>query len=122
MRALAAADPDELASLVRNERKTAYLSAASAAFVDVDESWLRAGAYDEVEAWLRAIPGIGAWSAAFILIRGLGRVERVAPNEPLLNAAASAYGEPITPARFDELAARYGATSGYWAFYLRAAA
>jgi DNA-3-methyladenine glycosylase II len=124
-RSLVAADPDELASLVRNERKTAYLSAASAAFADVDESWLRTGAYDEVEAWLRAIPGIGAWSAAFILIRGLGRVERVervAPNEPLLNAAAKAYGEPITPARFDELTARYGATSGYWAFYLRAGA
>jgi DNA-3-methyladenine glycosylase II len=115
---LVAADPDELASLIRNERKTAYLTAASQAFADVDEQWLRTGDYDEVEAWLRAIPGVGAWSAGFILIRGLGRVERVTPNEPLLEAAARAYGEPITPACFKELATRYGDTAGYWAFYL----
>ena len=121
-RMLAAADPAELAGLIRNERKTAYLTAASQAFADVDEQWLRTGDYDEVETWLRAIPGVGAWSAGFILIRGLGRVERVTPNEPLLEAAARAYGEPITPARFDELAARYGDTAGYWAFYLRTGA
>lgn len=119
---LAEADPAELADLVRNERKTGYLSAASQAFSDVDEQWLRSGDYDGVEAWLRAIPGIGAWSASFILIRGLGRVERVTPDAPLLEAAARAYGESITPTRFDELAARYGDTSGYWAFYLRAGA
>jgi DNA-3-methyladenine glycosylase II len=120
--ALAAADPAELADLIRNERKTAYLAAASSAFAGVDERWLRSGDYDEVEAWLRAIPGIGAWSAGFILIRGLGRIERVTANEPLLEAAARAYGEPITPARFDELTARYGDTAGYWAFYLRSGA
>jgi DNA-3-methyladenine glycosylase II len=119
-RMLAAADPAELTDLVRNERKVTYLTAASQAFASVDEQWLRAGDYEAVETWLRAIPGVGAWSAGFILIRGLGRVERVTPNEPLLNAAAKAYGEPITLARFDELAARYGDTAGYWAFYLRA--
>ncbi|HEY7021032.1 MAG TPA: hypothetical protein VH349_07945 [Ktedonobacterales bacterium] len=120
--ALAAADPAELADLIRNERKTAYLAAASSAFATIDERWLRSGDYDEVEAWLLAISGIGAWSAGFILIRGLGRVERVTANEPLLEAAARAYGESITPTHFDELTARYGDTSGYWAFYLRAGA
>jgi DNA-3-methyladenine glycosylase II len=119
---LAVADPNELARLIRNERKTAYLTAASQAFADVDEQWLRTGDYDEVEAWLRAIPGVGSWSAGFILIRGLGRVERITFNEPLLEAAARAYGEPITPARFKELASRYGETAGYWAFYLRTGA
>jgi DNA-3-methyladenine glycosylase II len=120
--AVAGADPAELESLVRNERKVAYLTAASAAFATIDEQWLRTGDYDEVEAWLRAIPGVGAWSAGFILIRGLGRVERVSPNEPLLKATAKAYGDSITPARFKELSAHYGATAGYWAFYLRTGA
>ncbi len=119
---LAQADPAELENLIRNERKSAYLAAASSAFADVDEQWLRSGDYDEVETWLRAISGIGAWSAGFILIRGLGRVERITPNKPLLEAAARAYGEPITPPRFEELATRYGDTSGYWAFYLRTGA
>jgi DNA-3-methyladenine glycosylase II len=119
---LAQADPAELESLVRNERKTAYLAAASAAIASVDEQWLRTGDFDEVEAWLRAIPGVGAWSAGFILIRGLGRVERVSSNEPLLRAAAKAYGESIPPTRFKELSAYYGATAGYWAFYLRTGA
>jgi DNA-3-methyladenine glycosylase II len=121
-RMLAEADPDELANLVHNERKVTYLSASSQAFADIDERWLRSGDHDAVEAWLRAIPGVGAWSASFILIRGIGRMERIAPNEPLLEAAAQVYGEAITPTRFRELAARYGDTAGYWAFYLRASA
>jgi DNA-3-methyladenine glycosylase II len=111
-----------LTTLLGNERQAGYLSAAARAFAGADERWLRAGPYDEVEAWLRAIPGIGPWSAAFILIRGLGRMERLAGEPALLRAAARLYGldEATADAAVARIAARYGEWQGYWAHYLRA--
>ena len=40
------------------------------AFSVADEPWLRSAPYDQAAAWLRAIDGIGPWSAAFVLLRG----------------------------------------------------
>jgi DNA-3-methyladenine glycosylase II len=120
---LAQASLPDLATLTGHERKAAYLHAASKAFTEADEGWLRNGPYAEVEAWLRAIPGIGPWSAAFILIRGLGRMDRISLTERrLIEAVGRVYGAAHTS---DEavlaLAARYGPWQGYWAHYLRAA-
>ncbi|MDQ2997888.1 MAG: DNA-3-methyladenine glycosylase 2 family protein [Chloroflexota bacterium] len=70
---LAAVDPAELIDLVGNPRRAAYLQAISVAFAGTDEAWLRAAPYAEVEAWLRAIKGLGAWSTTFVLLRVLGR-------------------------------------------------
>lgn len=122
---LAAVAPDELATVIGNGRKAGYLHAAATAFDTVDEAFLRTAGYDEVEAWLRRIPGIGAWSAAFVLLRGLGRTERVvvANEARLLEAVSGVYGQgrPLTPAAASRIAARYGPWQGYWAHYLRAA-
>lgn len=119
---LAGATADDLQETIRNTRKAAYLHDVVRAFLTVDEMWLRAGPYDAVEAWLRAIPGIGPWSAAFVLIRGLGRVERIAPEDALLRAASAVYRAPMTPDGLRERAAQYGPWQGYWAHYLRVAA
>lgn len=123
--ALAAADPDDLAAPLGNGRKAAYLASAAAAFAAEDEGWLRAAPYDEVESWLRRIDGIGAWSAAFVLLRGLGRVERItlASERELLAAVSRIYGDgaPPTADEAGRLAARYGPRQGYWAHYLRVA-
>ncbi len=114
---LATADPAELLDIVRNERKVEYLGVVSSAFQAIDEKFLRSGDYDEVEKWLRSIRGIGEWSAKFILVRGLGRVERVSPAEKhLIEAAKSVYGPGCDVAA---TAAQYGAQAGYWAYYLR---
>lgn len=121
---LTAPSPDDLAALLGNARKAAYLSAAARAFGQVDEAWLRAGPYDAVADWLRAIPGIGPWSAAFVLIRGLGRVERLSFAEPaLLAAAGRVYGPAAAdPAALAAIAADYAPWQGYWAHYLRVGA
>ena len=50
----------------------------------VDEQWLRAAPYDEVHDWLTDIKGIGDWSANFVMIRGLGRMEELSNIEPQL--------------------------------------
>ncbi len=119
-RALVDVGDDALADAVRNIRKLPYVRAVARAFANVDDPWLREGSYDEVRSWLRAIEGIGDWSAAFILTRGIGRTDRIDPVGPMVQAAAEAYGRPgMTPRDFTALADRYGTQRGYWAFYLR---
>lgn len=121
---LAAASLEELASIVRNERKVEYLQAVIRFFLEVDEQFLRYGAYDEVAARIRAIRGIGEWSSYFILLRGLGRMERVsAIDRELGKAASSIYnnGQPLTTTEMQALLDRYGTTQGHWAFYIRSA-
>jgi len=108
--------------VIGNARRTEYLRAAAWAFGDVDDGWLRSAPYDEVEAWLRGITGIGAWSASFILLRGLGRMERVPVGERrLLEAARRIYGRDLSEEGLHRIAEGYGAWQGYWAHYLRAA-
>lgn len=121
-----AAEPATLLALVGNERKAAYLTSAIAAFCQIDETWLRTGPYVEVNAWLRAIKGIGEWSALFVLIRGLGRGNQVLPTDDKSNftqemrkAAERIYG-PLTIPQLQALAAHYGDWQGYWGHYLRA--
>jgi DNA-3-methyladenine glycosylase II len=124
---LAAVPLPELAELIHNERKAQYLAAVSAAFAGVDEAFLRAGDYETVLAWLRAIKGIGEWSADFILLRGLGRMQQLhftsaSIFEKRMSAAVSrvyAPGGALTGPEMAPLAERYGEQQGYWALYLR---
>jgi DNA-3-methyladenine glycosylase II len=121
---LASADPEELLALLPNLRRAEYLSAVARAFSGADEAWLRAAPYGEVDAWLRAITGIGAWSASFVLLRGLGRTERVPVGEArIVEAASRRYnaGAPLSQAEIERIAERYGIWQGYWAHYLRVA-
>jgi DNA-3-methyladenine glycosylase II len=115
---------NELEDLIRNQQKAEYLSAVARAFTEVDEEFLRVADYDEVEEWLRKIKGIGEWSAAFILLRGLGRMERVPLTEKKLIEVVSqvyGYGEAITHKTIQSIAQRYRVWQGYWAHYLKVA-
>ncbi len=119
---LASVTPDELAQVVRNERKVAYLLAVIKFFNEIDEQFLRSGDYEEVSASIKDIKGIGDWSSHFILVRGLGRMERVSTNDKELSkAAASIYnqGQALSPTDMQQIIDRYGSTQGYWAFYAR---
>ena len=119
---LAAVEPGELAAMVRNERKVEYLRSVTQFFNEVDEQFLRSGPYDEVAASIRGIRGIGEWSAHFILVRGLGRMEHVSSTDKeLLKAASNIYndGQPISAEKLQQILDRYAETQGYWAFYAR---
>jgi DNA-3-methyladenine glycosylase II len=126
---VAAAPEAELAALIHNPRKAEYLGAVARAFAGVDEAWLRAGDYEQVLAWLRQIKGIGPWSADFILLRGLGRMQQLHFTsttifERRMSAAVSRVyspgpGRPLTGATMLPIAERYGEWQGYWALYLR---
>jgi len=121
---LAEADPGALYDLMPTLRRAEYLQAVAIAFSAADEHWLRTAPYAEVAAWLRGINGIGAWSAGFILLRGLGRTEQVPMDEAKLSAAASKLygrGRALGDEAIRDIASRYGAWQGYWAHYLRVA-
>jgi DNA-3-methyladenine glycosylase II len=122
---LAALNADDLAALTGNQRKGAYLRALIAAFSAVDEHWLRTAPYEQVESWLLAINGIGAWSASFVMLRGLGRMEQVPLTEKrLIETVSQRYGRgrALSEREVADIAARYGPWQGYWAHYLRASA
>jgi DNA-3-methyladenine glycosylase II len=80
-----------------------------------------------VRAWLLGIKGIGAWSADFVLLRGLGRMQqlhiaRESLFEKRMSDAVSkvyANGKRLSGKEILNLAERYGEWQGYWAYYLR---
>ena len=118
---MATVETSELASIVRNERKVEYLRSVIQFFTETDEQFLRYGDYDAVATQLRGIHGIGEWSSYFILVRGLGRVERVSTiDQELAKAAARVYNgsQPLTPQDMQDFLERYGPYQGYWALYL----
>ncbi|MEN0658469.1 hypothetical protein NST11_03515 [Caldifermentibacillus hisashii] len=112
------ASEEEVAEMVKNKRKTQYLMSVCEAFSDVDEQFLTDGDYDEVEYWLKAIKGIGEWSASFILIRGIGRMERLPVSEKMLLKVFSETYKGDQDVKV--IANHYGNWKGYWAHYLRA--
>ena len=118
---LARASEQEFFPIVRNKRKVQYLIGVAKAFSETDERFLRTAKYEEVEEWLREIKGIGEWSSRLILLRGLGRMEKLAVENKLLKAASIVYGhgKPLARNVFDQIAEKYGPWKGYWAYYLR---
>jgi DNA-3-methyladenine glycosylase II len=121
---IAVVDESELLKLIRNDRRTEYLVAVARAFSEADEEFLKTASDEEVEAWLRNIKGIGEWSATFIMVRGLGRMERVPLTEARLFEAASrvyGHGEELSRVDLMRLADKYGPWQGYWAHYIRVA-
>ena len=114
----------ELAETIGHGAKAVLIAGAAKAFDRVDEHWLRDAPTGEVEAWLKSIKGIGAWSATFVLLRGLGRSEHLPVRERrTLEAAARVYGLiSLDDEELRRLGARYGDYVGLWAHYLRAAA
>jgi DNA-3-methyladenine glycosylase II len=116
---LAGAGDAALAAVVKHRIKADAIGAIAKAFTGVDESWLRDGRFGEVSDWLGNLPRIGAWSKAFVLYRGLGRMERLELAEgPIFECARAVYGPKVDVAR---VAARYGEHVGSWCLYLRTA-
>jgi DNA-3-methyladenine glycosylase II len=116
---MADATTEDIGGLIHHDQKAAYITGAVRAFLTVDESFLRTGDYAAVEAWLRAIKGVGEWSAKFVLIRGLGRTDSFGTEDALLDSASECYQEKLAPENLRELAVPYGKYQGYWAYYLR---
>ncbi|MBB5891233.1 DNA-3-methyladenine glycosylase family protein [Kutzneria kofuensis] len=116
LRALGVADWN---AIVHNERKAGYLVNLVAGLLDIGEDYLRTAGYAQATRALRAIKGVGEFSAAAILLRGLGRMDHVPLELPsFADATAQVYGPGYDNGK---LRARYGTNLGYWAYYLHTA-
>ncbi|WP_295819096.1 hypothetical protein [uncultured Deinococcus sp.] len=121
---LAGLSVGDFQALIPDDRKARALHAVTQAFQGVQTADLAAAPYDGVRDWLLGLHGIGEWSALFVLLLGLGRVERLYGNTgtPLLNellrAARPVYGD-LSPQQLWAIADRYGEQQGQWAIYLR---
>ena len=101
------------------------MRSVAAAFDNVDEQFLRTAPYEEVDAWLRSIKGIGEWSANFVLLRGLGRMDQAPVAEKMMFEAVSRLynaGQTVSAEDVRRIAEPYSPYQGYWAHYLRVAA
>ena len=98
---------------------------AAAALADVlTATALRAMPTEQALAALLELPGVGAFSAGLILIRGAGAPDVFTTSEPrLLTAVRTAYGlsEGASLERYRELAERWRPLRSWVSFWLRAA-
>jgi DNA-3-methyladenine glycosylase II len=109
-------DVSDWVSIVKNPRKAEYLASLVEGLLDIGEDYLRTASYTQATKALRGIKGVGEFSAAAILLRGLGRMDFVPLDMPAFaDATAKVYG-----AGYDnqKLRSRYGDNLGYWAYYL----
>ena len=119
---LAEASSEDLKEVIRHDRREDYLGHITKAFTEADERFLRTGEYDKVEEWLKNIRGIGDFSSKLIMLRGLGRMDKLAIEKRLIAAAGRVYGRPMKEQRLHVISEKYGRAKGYWAYYLRTAA
>ena len=106
----------ELYSIIRNKRRAEHLGSLYRNFEKINEDSLKTMGFDEAKEVLMQINGIGDWSAAFILSRGLGRMERLPENlKAVMPEVNRIYGSPVL---IESKSAIYEKWVGYWLLYV----
>lgn len=104
-------------AIVRNEGKAGYLVSVLRGLAEIGVDHLATADYADATAALRGIRGVGEFTAAAILLRGLGRMNHVPLDMPSFDGPARmVYGDAFNP---DAVRAHYGVTLGYWSYYLK---
>jgi 3-methyladenine DNA glycosylase/8-oxoguanine DNA glycosylase len=121
---IAEANAETLFSLLKiTRRRVAYLQAIARdiAAGRLDLEALRGVPAEEAYASLTALKGIGHWTAAWTLIRGLGVYAYAGHNDVALRDAVAHYffdsDERVSAATVDAVFAEYAPYSGLAAFY-----
>ncbi|HEY4059981.1 MAG TPA: hypothetical protein VGM39_25370 [Kofleriaceae bacterium] len=113
--ALVQLDGDAIGKAIGHTLKGPAIAKVVRGVAALGEEFLRTAPYAEARDALLAIPGVGPFSAAAILLRGLGRMDELAGHvgEP---EGKQVYGSAFD---IDEINRRYGKHVGYWAYYLK---
>ncbi|MFO0744859.1 MAG: hypothetical protein U1F43_04175 [Myxococcota bacterium] len=113
-------EPADWSAIVGHAGKSERLTTVVRGVAALGERWLRAAPYPAADQALRAIAGVGPFSAGMILLRGLGRTDDV-PLETagIADVARAVYGPGWDPAATRR---RYGTDLGLWSYYLKAGA
>lgn len=112
-------DAADIAAAIGHAGKAARITDVVRGVAAIGEPTLRTAPYAVARDALLAIPGVGPFSAAAILLRGLGRMDELPALRPIEDEARALYGRAYDPAA---IARRYGNQIGYWSFYLRTGA
>jgi DNA-3-methyladenine glycosylase II len=112
-------DAGDIAAAIGHAGKAARITDVVRGVAAIGEPILRTAPYAVARDALLAIPGVGPFSAAAILLRGLGRMDELPALRPIEDEARALYGVAYDPAA---IARRYGDQIGYWSFYLRTGA
>jgi len=113
---LVALEPRAIADAIGHRPKAEQIASCVRGVAAIGEDFLREAPYADARDRLLAIPGVGPFSAAAILLRGLGRMNELPWNDIFEREARSVYGEAVDR---EEIEQRYGRQIGYWSFYLR---
>ena len=110
-------DGDDYGEAIGHARKGAQIAEVVRGVAKIGEKFLVEAPYADARDALLAVRGIGPFSSAMILLRGLGRMDEVPLAQVFEAEARAVYGTA-----YDEAAirARYGRQLGYWSFYLKA--
>ncbi len=109
-------DDATIADAIGHAHKAAIVTGVVRGVAAIGESFLRTAPYAAARDALLRVPGIGPFSAAAILLRGLGRMDQLPSMQRFEAEARTLYGRAYDPAAISE---RYGTQIGYWSFYLK---
>jgi DNA-3-methyladenine glycosylase II len=117
--ALAKIPAAAIGKAIRHDAKAERIAEVVRGLAALGEDFLRTAPYAQAREALLAIPGVGPFSAAAILLRGLGRTDEL-PGLAMFERD----GRAIYGAAWDEeaIARRYGDQIGYWSFYVKTGA
>jgi DNA-3-methyladenine glycosylase II len=118
-RAVAAARPAALRDCGLSRAKAEslrYIAKAIESGVLGQDEMARMSTTDAL-ARLRALPGIGAWSAAVVLLRGFGRIDVFPPGDVGAAGGLSALLRLRSRESLDRVAERFGEQRGYLYFF-----
>ncbi|MFT7724199.1 MAG: Ada metal-binding domain-containing protein [Roseateles sp.] len=114
---IAAATRDDIASLGIIGRRADGLVALARAWPTLAFA-RREGPPEAAAAQLTAIPGIGPWTASYMLMRGWSWPDAFPPGDVVLRKALGAGGPPLSPRACLQAAERYRPYRSYAALHL----
>jgi DNA-3-methyladenine glycosylase II len=118
---LAAADPAELAPMQFRRNRSGFIIGLAQQIMGgaLDLDRLQSMPTPEAIVYLTRFRGIGAWTAEFTLMRGIGRADAIPANDAgVRNGIAKLYGERLAEEALRAFAERWGAWGGTAALYL----
>lgn len=118
---LAAVDPAELVPMQFSRNKASFITGLAQQIISgaLDLDLIASLPTPEAIVYLTQFRGIGAWSAEFTLMRGLGRADAIPANDAgVRNGIADLYGERLAEEALRRFAVRWSAWSGVAALYL----
>jgi DNA-3-methyladenine glycosylase II len=107
---------DDVADAIGHRRKAELIVDVVRGVAAIGEAFLRDAPYAAARDALLDVPGVGPFSAAAILLRGLGRMDELPMMDRFEDDARAVYGSAYDAAA---IAQRYGGQIGYWAYYIK---